>query len=112
MNGRQVQRSTISFAPVTQNFARELNNGAWSFYKMTKNPYLLSVATEWVTKGLEFFKSPEILDTYSRLLYKQNQKAKAIELQQEAIALRKQRKYSTREYDLILDKMKKNAIVD
>jgi len=112
VNGRQVRRTAIRYAPVTQNFARELNNGAWSFYKMTKNPYLLSVATEWAKKGLEFFKSPEILDTYSRLLYRQNQKAKAIELQHEAIALRKQRKYSTKEYDAVLAKMIKNEIID
>jgi len=112
MNGRQVQRTSISYTPVTQNFTRELNNGALSFYKMTNNPYLLSVATEWAKKGLEFYKSPEILDTYSRLLYKQNQKAKAIELQHEAIALRKQRKFSTKEYDAILAKMVKDETID
>ena len=112
INGRQVRRTTIVYAPLTQNFTRELNNGAWSFYKMTENPYLLSVATEWAKKGLEFFKSPEILDIYSRLLYKQHQKAKAIELQHEAIAVRKQRKFSTKEYDAILAKMVKGETID
>jgi hypothetical protein len=112
INGSQVRKSTISYAPLTQNFTWELNSSALNFYKMTNNPYLLSVATEWAKKGLEFFKSPEILDTYSRLLYKQNQKAKAIELQQEAIALRKQRKFSTKEHDIILAKMVKGETID
>ncbi|MEJ7671484.1 MAG: hypothetical protein WKF59_01885 [Chitinophagaceae bacterium] len=79
---------------------------------MSNDPNKLSIATEWAKKGLEFYKSPEILDTYSRLLYKQNQKAKAIELQHEAIAVRKQRKFSTKEYDVILAKMVKGETID
>ncbi len=112
VNGRQGFRAAISYAPVTQFFTQELNSGAWSFYKMTNNPYLLSVATEWAKKGLEFYRSPEILDTYARLLYKQNQKEQAITIQSEAIMLQNAHRLSTKEYDLVLDKMKKNETVD
>ena len=112
INGHQLRRTSIRFTPAAQTYAQDLNNGAWNFYKMTNNPYLLSIALEWSIKSLEFFKSPEILDTYARLLYKQNQKQKAIESESEAIAIRRQQKFSTKDYDEILDRMKRNATVD
>ncbi len=80
INGKKaiMQTTSVAFKPTTQNFTMELNEGAWNFYKMTNNPYLLSIATEWAKKGLDFYESPEALDTYARLLYKQGQKEKAI----------------------------------
>ena len=105
--------TTITFVPLTQYFSRNLNNGAWAFYKMTNNPYLLSLATEWVKKGLEFYEGPEALDTYSRLLYKQGQKNIAIEMEQKSIDLRKKRGFPTMEFETTLEKMKKNnSIID
>ena len=112
VNGRQVSMARITFAPYTQILTRDLNNAAWRFYKMANNSYLLSKAAGWAKKGLELYRSPEILDTYARLLYKLNEKEKAIELESEAIALRKERKFSTKEFDAALDKMKNNLIVD
>ena len=99
--------ASTSFRPMVQFFAKELNNGAWSFYKMTNNPYLLSVATEWIKKALEFDRTPEVQDTYAHLLYKQAQKDKAIEMETAAIELRRKRGYPTKEYEAVLDKMKK-----
>jgi len=98
--------SMVSFAPVAQNFSRELNNGAYEFYKRTNNPYLLWIALEWAEKALQFFKTPEVMDTYAKLLYKQNQQAKAIEVITEAITLQHDRGFSTKEYDILLEKMK------
>jgi hypothetical protein len=108
-----VRTKTISVSPATQFFSRDLNNGASDFYTRTNNAYLLSIATEWVKKGLDFFETPEALDTYSRLLYKQGQKQAAIDIQQKAIALRKQRGFPVKEFELILEKMKRNdAVID
>jgi hypothetical protein len=96
----------VVYAPIVQTFSRELNNGAYEFYKKTNNSYLLSIATEWVEKALQFYQSPEVLDTYAKLLYKQNKNGKAIEIMSEAIALQQKRGFPTKEYETSLEKMK------
>ncbi|MCW3074315.1 MAG: hypothetical protein JWP69_1384 [Flaviaesturariibacter sp.] len=102
----------VAFAPYAQTFTAELNDGANNFYKKTANPYLLSVATEWIKKGLAFYSSPEALDTYSRLLYKQGQREKAMDMQAEVLAIRKHRGYSTKEQEALLAKMKAGNQID
>ena len=113
INGRKatLQSTSVAFKPMAQYFTIELNEGAWNFYKMTNNPYLLSIATEWAKKGLAFYESPEALDTYAKLLYKQGQKEKAIDIETKAIALRQKRGYSTKEYEAIVEKMKKGVVI-
>ena len=112
MNGTKIiARATITYSPITQNFTRELNNGAYKFYKITNNPYLLSVATEWVRKGLEFFETPEALDTYAKLLYKQGHKEEAIQMETKAIAVRKARGFPVKDYEAVIDNMKKGIAV-
>ena len=98
--------SSISYTPIAQNFARELNDGAYEFFKRTDNPYLLSIATDWAKKALQFYKSPQVLDTYAKLLYKQNQKEQAIEMMNEAIDLQQSHGLSTKQFDTSLEKMK------
>jgi len=99
--------SSVRYVPVAQNFSRELNNGAYEFYLKTANPYLLSIATEWAVKAIQFFKTPQVLDTYAKLLYRQNQNEKAIEIIKEAISLQQKRGLPTKEYEMVLEKMKR-----
>lgn len=111
--GNVVKRTAlIPYAPIGQSFSSELNNGAYEFYKKTNNTYLLSVATEWAERALEFYKSPQVLDTYARLLYKLNQADKAVKTISEAIALQQKRGFPTKEYDIVLDKMKNKKPLD
>ena len=91
------------FRPAGQYFANDLNEGAYKFYQRTNNPYLFSIATEWSEKALLFYRSPEILDTYAKLLYKQNKNDKAIEVMNEAIALQQKKGFPTTTYDADLD---------
>ncbi len=104
--------STIAYAPTAQNFSRELNNGAYEFYKKTNNPFLLAIATEWIEKALEFYKTPQALDTYAKLLYKQGQNEKAIKAISEAIALQQKLGFPTKEYDSVLEKMKNEKYLE
>jgi hypothetical protein len=99
----------VTYQPIVQDYARELNNIAYEVYSKTDNPTLISAATVWAEKALEFYKAPEVLDTYARLLYKQNQTAKAIEIMSEAIAIQKKRGYPTIDYDIVLGKMKNKS---
>jgi hypothetical protein len=107
------KRITISVAykPYIGYYSKELNDAAYKFYSRTNNPYLLSIATEWAEKALQFFKAPEVLDTYAKLLYKQNQNQKAIEVMSEAIALQQKRGFPTKDYDAALEKMKNGKAV-
>jgi hypothetical protein len=106
-NGNKMRvTTTVPFRPAGQFFANDLNEGAYKFYQRTDNPYLLSVATEWVEKALEFYKTPAILDTYARLLYKQGKNEKAIEAMNEAIALHQKNGFPTDIYDATLDAIK------
>ena len=113
INGKKAtfQTSSVAFKPITQNFTMELNEGAWSFYKMTNNPYLLSIATEWAKKGLDFYESPEAMDTYAKLLYKQGEKQNAIDAETKAIALSKKRGFNTKDYEVTVEKMKKGVAI-
>lgn len=112
-NGNTIQvRSNITYRPITQNYMLELNAGAWNFYKMTSNTSLLSVATEWAAKAVSFFESPEVLHTYACLLYKQGQKQKALTTMSSAIELKKGRGFPTKEWDDILNQMKKDLPIN
>lgn len=111
-DGKMMVRKTVAFAPVSQRFTAELNDGAETFYKETTNPYLLNIATQWAKKGLEFYQSPEALNTYAKLLYKQGKKEEAIEAQTNAVALRKTMGFPTAEYEAVIAKMKQNAKLD
>jgi hypothetical protein len=99
----------VTYRPIVQDYAKELNNITYKVYSKTDNPILISAATIWAEKALEFYKTPEVLDTYARLLYKQNKTAKAIEIISEAIALQQKRGYPTIDYDIVLGKMKNNS---
>jgi hypothetical protein len=63
-------------------------------------------------RALEFFESPEVLDTYAHVAYSLNDKAKAIQLEQRAIELRKQRGYPTKTQEVTLERMKKDLPLD
>jgi hypothetical protein len=105
-------RTSVAMSPIAQKFTWELNEGAWGFYKKTNNPYLLSIATEWSAKALEFIKTPEAMDTYARLLYKQGKKEEASKVLVEAITLKKERGFPTNDLEKLMDKIKAGSKLD
>lgn len=107
-----ITKKVITYSPMSQTFTRELNNGAWSFYKMTSDLLLLKKALHWAKRANEFFDSPEAMDTYARLLYKTGSLQEAIDWETKAIDLRKKQGYNTKEYETILENMKINARID
>lgn len=102
----------VRYAPSTQAYTNELNHGARSFYKMTNQPQLLAIATEWIKRGLDFYESPEALDTYARLLYKTGSQTMAIDALSKAVELEKQRGSPAKDYEVLLDKMKRKEAVN
>lgn len=107
-DGTRKRYSTITYAPVAQRYASELNNGAWKVYKRTSDLKQLGTALQWSERAVEFFESPEFLDTYAHLAYKLGNKKEAIDAEEKAIRLRRQRGYPTADYEADLERMKKN----
>ena len=101
-----VYKKTISFSPITQTFSRGLNEGAWTIYTWTNDPFYVKKALQWATRANEFFEHPEAIDTYARLLYKTGNSNEAIQQESKAIELKKKRGYKTTEFEIVLANMK------
>ena len=99
-------KKTVQFSPSAQFYMHELNKAAWSFYTMTKDPTLINTALAWAERANVFYKSPQSLDTYARLLYLSGRKEHAIAVQTEAIALQSKLGFPTKAFDEILVSMK------
>ena len=67
---------------------------------------------QWAKRANDFYDSPEAMDTYARLLYITGSRQEAIDWETKAIDLRKKQGYSTKEYETILESMKKNVRID
>jgi hypothetical protein len=104
--GGPLMRSSIRFAPSTQYFSGELNDGAFSIYTYTHDPLYNAKALVWAKRATEFYDSPPVMDTYARLLYRTGNKEEAIAWQEKAFNLSKERKMPANAYEEILNKMK------
>jgi len=105
-NSIQYQRS-ISYTSSTQFYAADLNRGAYSFYTMKANGDLTRKALQWGARSLEFFQTPQNLDTYARLLYKTGKRDSAVYYQQKAVDLQVKNKFPAGDYETTLIKMQK-----
>jgi hypothetical protein len=70
----------------------------------------LQKALTWAKRALQFFESPEAMDTYARLLYKTGTREEAIEWMNKAISLKKTRGFNTKEYEDVAAKMQTNSL--
>jgi hypothetical protein len=100
-------RKGVSFAPQTQFFTSELNRGAWLLYTSASNENYLKKALAWAKRSLDFYESPEAMDTYARILYKTGNSPEAIKWQKRAIEIYKERKFPAKEFEQILAKMER-----
>lgn len=107
-DGSRKRYSQTAYAPVVQRYAAELNNGAWNVYKKTTDTQLLNTAMQWSERALQFYESPEVLDTYAHVAYQLGHTAKAIEAEEKAIRLRQKMGYPTGAYEAVLQQMKAN----
>lgn len=103
--------TSVNYRSIASNYGSELNNGSYKFFLKTNNPYLLSIAEEWSEKASEFLKIPQILDTYAKVLYKENKSEKAIQIMQEAIALQQKQGYPAKEYEAVLEAMRSKKTI-
>ncbi|MDQ6609641.1 MAG: DUF255 domain-containing protein [Bacteroidota bacterium] len=106
-----IVKAAANYAPPSQRYTWDLKEGAWNFYKKTANPELLAKATQWIKKAIEFQETPEALDVYAHLLYKQAQITEAIEKEERSIEMKKKINFSTKTNEETLDNMKKGGFL-
>lgn len=102
----------VQFSPATQRYANELNDGAWTIYTYTRDPVYLNKALNWAKRAIEFYDNPGVMDTYARLLYKTGRKEEALEWQEKAVKLSRERKIPSREFEEVFTKMKAGNAID
>ena len=106
-----IYKKEIAYAPISQSYTRTLNDGAWNFYKWTNEPRYLEKALQWSYRAIELYESPEVIDTYARLLYKTGRKNEAIEWESKAIELKKKRGFKTTDFEKVLADIKAGKLV-
>ncbi len=104
------QRKMIQFTPRGQYYAIALNEGAWGVYSFSKNQAYLNKALLLAKRGMEFYESAEIIDTYARLLYRTGNKAEAIAWEEKAVQLKSKMQFSAATFETVLTKMKKGVV--
>jgi len=105
-NGSEVLMRSAPYAPMTQNFTNELNDGAWTIYVYTHDLFYMAKALSWAKRATEFYDSPAAIDTYARLLYRTGNKEEAMNWEEKAIQLTKIRKMPLNEFEEVISKMK------
>jgi len=104
---QRLQSKIIQFAPRGQYYANALNEGAWDVYTFSKNPTYLNKALLLAKRGMEFYETTEIIDTYARLLYRTGNKEEAIGWEEKAVQLKLKMRFSAATFEAVLAKMKK-----
>lgn len=102
-----VFRETISLRSnnQAQYYANLLNDGAWNIYQMSREDKFLSKALSWAKRSVEFYESPENMDTYARLLYITGNKKEAIFWMEKAIQKQELMQLNSNEQKKILENM-------
>lgn len=77
--------------PNTQRYVSALNQAAWEFYEMTRDPTYLSKALEWSKRTLEYREDGSSMDTYAHLLYRLGRKQEALDWQEKAVKKEQER---------------------
>jgi tetratricopeptide (TPR) repeat protein len=99
---------TIAYAPRVQFYANGLNEGAWKVYTYSNNPAHLNKAVLYIRKSLEFYETPESIDTYARLLYKTGNHPEAIQWEEKAIQQKRKAGFDASEFEKVIFRMKKS----
>jgi hypothetical protein len=87
----------------------QINDMAWTIYEFTDNLELLAKVLIWSERTL-VYKNPAFHDTYAHILYKIGNREKAIEYQQKAVDIAKERHFPEKSLVEELNKMKVGAI--
>jgi thioredoxin-related protein len=102
---------TVGYAFAANDYATQLNNGAWSVFAMrTKDPAFLTKAMLWSKRSIELNPASFNYDTLAHLQYRLGLYSEAEATQEKAIELGKTEKRDIRKMQEELAKIKKRAL--
>ena len=87
--------------------ADELNDYAWTIFENCSDITCINQALAWSKKSVDLTRNPMFIDTYANLLYKTGKKDLAIEWEQKALKILKDKKEDYSGYEQTIEKMKK-----
>lgn len=87
--------------------ADQLNAYAWDIFENCDDMNCIGQAIDWSKKSVDLTSNPMFMDTYANLLYKNGKREAAIEWEEKAIAISKEKKEEIDDYEATLEKMKK-----
>lgn len=106
-NGKVVRETfTMRSASQAQYYANLLNDGAWNVYQMSREDKFLSKALSWAKRSVEFYESPENMDTYARLLYITGNPKEAIYWMEKAVQKQELMQLNSSEQKKVLENMR------
>lgn len=92
--------------------ASRMNQAAYTFYKMDRNGQYQANALAWIKRAVEIFPTANNQDTYARILYRSGQTALAISYEEKAVEASQKQGIERKEWQTIIEKMKRNEPVD
>lgn len=94
------------YSPQAQFIAIAIKNYCWDLYKMKPNSKWVTKASGWAAYGLTIYKSPDLFDTYARLLYMEGKTVAAIEAEEKAVSIMKESQHPSTKFVKVLEAMK------
>ncbi len=73
---------------------------------MKPNSNWTNKASGWAAYGLSIYKSPDLFDTYARLLYMEGKTEAAIEAQEKAVSIMQAAQHPSTKFVKVLEAMK------
>jgi len=107
---RMVRSAPVASYPSA--VASRMNQAAYTFYKMDRQGLYLANTLEWIKRAVEIFPTPNNQDTYARILYRSGEKDLAISYEEKAIEDSKKQGSERKEWQSLIEKMKRNEPVD
>lgn len=85
---------------------RQLNSISWTIYQKVDEPEANQMAESWAKRAVELDDSHSILDTYAHLLHKNGNSAKALEVEEKALAKAEAEGADTADYEAFIAELK------
>ncbi|MES2646290.1 MAG: thioredoxin fold domain-containing protein [Bacteroidota bacterium] len=87
--------------------ADELNSYAWTIFENCNDLACINQAISWSKKSVDLTNNPMFIDTYANLLYKTGKKDVAIQWEEKALTILKEKNQDLTGYQETIEKMKK-----
>ncbi len=108
----KMERITFSYESPIGQHANQLQHAAYRYYLLDKENKYIDDAIGWIKRSVALLPNGNNLKVYALLLYKKGDNNEAVQQMQEAISRSKELGMERREWNAVVEKMKKGAVLD